>query len=146
MARPSDYSPEITDKICSRISEGESLRSICDDEDMPVRSTVRLWLLEHSEFSVQYARAREEQADFYADEIIEISDRNKDDPARSRLQIDARKWKASKMAPRTYGDRLDLNHTNSIETMNEEEIDARLEELLNEAGVELTKVRHGAVQ
>lgn len=127
--RPTDYSPEIVAVICSRIVEGESLRSICRDEEMPVCSTVFLWLQKHEAFSEQYARARDAQADTLADEILEISDdarndwmqRNhgEDDPGwvangehiqRSRLRVDTRKWIASKLKPKKYGDKIEATH------------------------------------
>jgi len=71
---------------------------------MPSRETVRAWLKDNDDFLGQYTRAREEQADFYADEMIEIADTT-DDPNKARLQIDARKWKAARMAPRKWGDK-----------------------------------------
>ncbi len=108
---------------------GESLRAICEDDDTPVQSTVYKWLLQRPEFAEKYARARDAQADTYADEIITISDRcrigikteRKETEAgdevktiegdmvdRSRLQIDARKWFAARVAPKKYGDRTTL--------------------------------------
>jgi hypothetical protein len=74
---------------------------------MPDTETVRKWLREFPDFLANYARAREEQADFYADEMVTIADESKDSN-KARLQIDARKWKASKMAPKKYGDKLDI--------------------------------------
>jgi hypothetical protein len=130
MARPSDYSAEITTAICIRLGLGESLREICRDEDMPSKSTVMRWLAAHSEFRDQYASAREAQADYYAEEIIEISDdasndwmlrnrgegeteevENKEVLARSRLRVDTRKWLMARMAPKKYGDKVVQEHT-----------------------------------
>ena len=87
---------------------------------MPAQSTVFKWLNEQKEFSEQYARAREAQADLMADEILEIADETERDTiqtdsgekantewiSRSRLRVDARKWLASKMAPKKYGDKV----------------------------------------
>jgi hypothetical protein len=130
MGRPSDYSPEITTAICVRLGLGESLREICRDEDMPNKSTVMRWLAEHQEFRDQYAGAREAQADYYAEEIIEIADdgtndwmeRKRDDGTtievenkevlnRSRLRVDTRKWLMARMAPKKYGDKITQEHT-----------------------------------
>ena len=72
--RPSKYAPEMAAEICERIAEGESLREICAGQDTPGKTTVLSWLKKHEEFRVQYARAREDQADHYAEEIIEIVD------------------------------------------------------------------------
>lgn len=124
MARPSDYTPEKAADICAKLVMGESLRSICAAEDMPAIATVYLWLGKHPEFMEQYARAREDQADTLADEIIDIADEASRDTItdadgnetcnsewinRSRLRVDARKWVASKLKPRKYGERMDHN-------------------------------------
>lgn len=108
--RPSLYSQELADKICSLIAEGYSLRKICDMEGMPTKETVRVWLRDENKasFTAQYARARDEQADHYADEITEIAD-TEEDPQKARVRIDARKWVASKLKPKKYGDKLDLD-------------------------------------
>lgn len=134
------YSPEeaaiIKDRVCLEIAEGKSLRSICEADDMPSAETIRVWLLDDAQFSAQYARAREEQADYYADEIIEIAD-TEDDPNKARVRIDARKWKASKMQPKKYGDKIDLNHSGTIEHLSDEQLESRLAILLGKAGVGL---------
>lgn len=112
MGRPSDYTQEIADAICERLSDGESLRSICASEGMPSKAAVFRWLGAHEAFRDQYARAREEQAETLADEIVGIAD---GDPsvedsavmtARDRLRLDARKWVASKLKPKKYGDKV----------------------------------------
>lgn len=122
MGRPSTFTQEIADVICDRIADGESLRAVCNTDDgMPSKGTVLRWLAESETFQVQYARAREEQADKYADEIIEIADEDgtteKENVgvvydstavARNRLRVDARKWVASKLKPKKYGDKLAL--------------------------------------
>lgn len=120
--RPSTYNTDTADAICARLVEGESLRSICRDEAMPCTVTVFKWLREHPEFASQYARAREEQAETLAAEIVEIADETEVrattdgeevrlalDPtavARNRLRVDARKWVASKLKPKVYGDKV----------------------------------------
>lgn len=111
MGRPVKYTPEVSEpikaRICIELAEGKSLRTICKAEDMPNADTVRLWLIEDATFAAHYTRAREEQADFYADEIIEISD-TEEDANKARVRIDARKWVAGKLRPKKYGDRIDL--------------------------------------
>jgi hypothetical protein len=76
---------------------------------MPARSTVYLWFAAHPEFSDNYARAREEQADFYADAIVDIADNPELDPNDKRVRIDARKWVASKLKSKQYGDKIDVD-------------------------------------
>lgn len=106
IGRPRIYTEQIANEICERIANGESLRAICTDSAMPSRETVRVWLLEMSDFSAQYARAREQQADHYVDEMIEIADNTLEDSAavqKAKLRVDARKWAVEKLAPKKYG-------------------------------------------
>ena len=113
------FSQEIFDEICVRIAEGESLRKICKDDKMPSLVAVWKWLNNSEELVKQYTRAREEQAETFVDEILDIADDNKDDTylddngkliinqeviARSRLRVDSRKWIASKLKPKRFGD------------------------------------------
>ena len=117
IGRPSVFSQELVDKICELIANGMSLRAVCSQEGMPSAFTVCKWLSENEEFSKQYARAREEQADSFADEIIDIADSvapEAGEVAKAKLQIDARKWKASKMAPKKYGDKVEQQITGNL--------------------------------
>jgi frataxin-like iron-binding protein CyaY len=125
--RPTDYNQETAGTICAMLANGHSLREIVKGEGMPNMTTVFRWLSFHPEFSKQYALAREEQAELLADEIVNISDEEsvtvevngekmevKFDSAmvaRNRLRIDARKWVASKLKPKKYGDKLELEQS-----------------------------------
>ena len=115
--RPTKYSGELVEDICEKIANGRSLRSICAEDGMPTMSTVCKWLSENKEFSEQYAHAREKQADYFAEEIIEIADSAEAESAavsKAKLQIDARKWAASKIAPKKYGDKVEQQITGSL--------------------------------
>lgn len=115
--------PELIERILSRIAGGESLRSILTGDDMPGRTTFFKWLNEDEALANQYARACAVRVEHYVEEIIEIADDKSEDwtadekgnskpdasaVQRSRLQVDARKWIASKLAPKKYGDKLDV--------------------------------------
>lgn len=110
--RPSTFTDEIAAEICQRLAEGESLISICNDAHMPTKSGVMKWLWDgkHGEFVDQYARAREQQAEILADSILTESDKAQDNEtaAAARVRVDARKWIASKLLPKKYGDRQAL--------------------------------------
>jgi hypothetical protein len=123
------YDPDMASCICVEIASGRSLRDICSKEGMPDKATVFRWLAAHEDFRDQYARAREAQADAMLEDILEIADdgmndsytdeegnvrTNQDVIARSRLRVDARKWAMSKMAPKKYGDKLDLHHEGGV--------------------------------
>ena len=128
-ARPSIYSDDLAATICQRMAEGESLRAICRNADMPGKTTVLRWLGDdsHPGFREQYTHAREMQADYFAEEILEIADDgigdmteddkgrlnvNQEIVARSRLRVDTRKWLMARMAPKKYGDRM--QHTGDL--------------------------------
>lgn len=101
--RPTAYTDEIAEVICARIGNGESLKRICSDDGMPSMQTVYNWIRIIDGFLEKYTRAREDQAEGYADEITEIADLS-EDPAKAKVQIDARKWVAAKLKPKKFGD------------------------------------------
>jgi len=114
MGRPSKFTPKLATTICDRIAKGESVRRITEDKDMPSGAAIYRWLEGNVRFREQYTHAREKQADFWAEQIIEISDATEDDKKdgqvdhehiqRSRLRVDSRKWLAGKLRPKVYGD------------------------------------------
>lgn len=116
--RPTLKSADLCGRICSLIAEGHSLRAIGRMKDMPSAEAVREWLTKDEVFAAQYVRAREEQADHYADEIVAMADEaiGKDaaEVAARRLAVDARKWVASKLKPKKYGDKVDVEHSGAV--------------------------------
>src|SRR3954453_15720833 len=97
------YTPVLAEAICKRISEGESLRTICRSPGMPSEGTVRGWAREDRDgFSACYRLAREIQLDYWADEIVHLADNGELDPRDRQVRIDTRKWLMSKLAPRRY--------------------------------------------
>lgn len=135
LGRPTKYSEEIADKICELIATtSDGLKKIAESQSVTA-TTVYKWLQENKTFSDKYVRARDMQADLLADEIIEIANtpiqgivetekewgieiRRGDMLEHRKLQIDARKWKASKLAPKKYGDKIEVD-TNVISTVKE---------------------------
>jgi hypothetical protein len=122
--RPSSYTKQVGDEICLRLADGESLRKICESEDMPSKTSVFRWLADEKNkaFRDQYALARELQADSLFDEMLDIADESVGDSyedsngnerinhevvQRSKLRIDTRKWLAGKLRPKVYGDKAD---------------------------------------
>jgi hypothetical protein len=122
---------------------------------MPKRTTFLGWVLEnHDGLADRYARARETGWHAMAEETLEIADdgandwmaRNKpgdggydhngEHSQRSRLRVDTRKWLLSKVLPKVYGDKLDLNHSGSIaKDLNDDDLNARIAALLQELRV-----------
>ena len=151
--RPTKYSEEMADKICSLLSEGRSLRSICREDDMPCKASVFKWLREIDQFSDQYAKAKEEASDAMFEDIQDIADNGSNDwieindpdnPGyrvngeniqRSKLRVDARKWMMSKMKPKKYGDKIQTEHSGTIShtDLTDEQLNNKLQTLLNAA-------------
>lgn len=107
--RPTVLTQVIADTICERIADGESLRAICADDDMPQRARVFRWLDDpaNKSFADQYARAREASADADADDIGHYARQAADgkiEPGAARAAIDGLKWSAGKRKPKKYGD------------------------------------------
>lgn len=119
------FDQSLADEICERISTSNKslptvIKEICKEGDYDLSvATIFRWLRDNEGFCNQYAKAKETQADFLAEEIIEIADDSSLDMAfteegkpyvdrehinRSRLRVDARKWVASKLKPKKYGD------------------------------------------
>lgn len=106
--------------ILNLLADGMSLRTICKIDGMPTRETVRHWLAtdEAGDLSAQYARAREWQGETLASECLELADGADPDSSagvnKARLQVDTRKWMAGKLAPKVYGDRIDVGVSGTV--------------------------------
>lgn len=113
------------DKICERTADCVPMRTIAKDIGVDW-STLVAYINATPERIQQYARAREAQADKFAEEILAIADDGTNDTytdanglvrtdqeviGRSRLRVDSRKWLASKMFPKRYGDKVTSEHT-----------------------------------
>lgn len=119
--RPTKFTQELADKICEAVATTTlGLKKLCASrDDLPDETTVQEWRYKHNDFSLSYAKAKLRQADLLAEDCLNISDDSKGDEiedengnikfnsenvARSRLRVDTRKWLASKLLPKQYGD------------------------------------------
>lgn len=121
---------EILEQVLDRIAGGESLRAICREPKMPQIQQLMRLRLSSEEFAEQYARAREMQAEQFYDEILEIVDDGTNDfveredakgnvkvmpdmelVQRSKMRYEARRWAMSKILPKRFGEKLDVEHT-----------------------------------
>lgn len=111
MGRPSEFTPELGAEICARIIESDyGLEQICEAEDMPSGRSVYRWLAADEAFCQQYVRAKEMQGHVQADRGVRDAVKATD-AALGRLAFDARKWAASKLAFKQYGDKVHNEHT-----------------------------------
>lgn len=112
--RPSIKTPELIDEICQRIAEGRSVASVARDEDMPDNKTMWRWLNSDEGFRQSYARAIAARAMAHADRIDDVSSAvlaGKIPPDAARVAIDAMKWTASRLLPKVYGDKQQVEAT-----------------------------------
>ena len=143
MGRPRSSGDEATKTIIlDRIVAGESLSKILETKGLPHYVTVMRWLEADETFRNRYARAREDQADTLADELMKIVDETPPVDAQGkrdsawvawqRNRIDARKWVASKLKPKKYGERQQIDQTVTV-TLTDAQVEARLAQLLEKA-------------
>lgn len=130
---PKSYSDKEKKDLCQtvfeRVANGESVREILKDSQMPCFSTFLQWISCDEDISKQYARAMEIRAENLFDEMFEIADDASGDyeervtkdgepisvfkpenVQRSRLRIDTRKWALSKMNAKKYGDKIEVEN------------------------------------
>ena len=104
------FNQDTAKHICDLIESGMTLNAICQLPDVPSIPTVYKWLDNQPEFFQNYARARQKQADTFADMVMTEAF-NSHDAQIGRLRIDALKWTASKLAPKKYGDKVEVEQT-----------------------------------
>lgn len=104
------YTRELATRICERLANKESLKSICRDAGMPSEALVRSWVIDNIDgFAARHTRAREIQAMAWAEEILEIADDKQLEGDHRRSMVDIRKWLLSKVLRKVYGEKLELS-------------------------------------
>lgn len=100
----------LVDEICGRISSGEAVKDLDRDGLIKERDFYRLMAADE-EFRSRIARAREAQQDYEADQCVTMADKATEaDWQVVKLRIWARQWRASKLAPKKYGDKITQEH------------------------------------
>ncbi len=140
------------ESLCEHVTDGGHMADYCKARGIEY-TTMLKWINRDPERVQMYARAREDRADKIADEIVAISDEvevaaryDGEDVkltldaaavARNRLRVDARKWVASKLKPRTYGDKLDLTAEVGIKALPDDQLWRQAQELAAKLGLSL---------
>jgi hypothetical protein len=134
LGRPSLYTEELADRICEIVATNpQGLPTLCKKfEGLPTAETIRVWRWEKPLFSAKYAEAKRFQAEILAESIEDITDDLSTNSyqdengitridsgivAVARLIVDSRKWTASKLAPKIYGDKRQPEETSSADTL-----------------------------
>ncbi len=104
------HTPGIEAEILERLSAGESLNAICKSQHMPTETAIRAWAVNDTPpgFSSKYTQARARGYDAIAESTFTIADDLTEDANSRRVRIDTRKWFLSKLAPKKYGDRIEI--------------------------------------
>lgn len=111
--RPTDYTPELAERICEWLSGGKSLKAFCRTEGAPHEATVFRWIVAHEEFRKLYVHARQAAGYAHGDRIIHVVEQLKDrqvDPQTAKAMMDGLKWAAERMAPTTHMPQSLINH------------------------------------
>ena len=112
---------EMFNKIIESICNGVPVRQILKNDGMPTFCALLDWMQKDEELAKQYARAKQESADFDADNVNYIAElclRDKVTPAAARVAIDAYKWSAGKKKPKKYGDMIKIDYNQLDEEFN----------------------------
>jgi hypothetical protein len=116
----SDERSKVSQMVLDGMRNGLSAFKACQVAGVP-QSTFSRWCDDDATLAESYARAREDLIERMATEIMDISDQDvgitdgkKDWAAvqKHKLQVDSRKWLLSKLAPKKYGDKLELSGDN----------------------------------
>lgn len=124
---------DVVAEVCARICAGDSVRAIFTDApaDYPCVVTWWRWIGADADIRAAYDSAITARSEKFAEEIVAIAD-NVGSPARNaegeliyrkgelvfevsreaidhaKLKVEARKWNASRLLPKKYGDRTIL--------------------------------------
>jgi hypothetical protein len=114
-------SPErakLADAVLANMESGMSCWKACEKAGVK-NSTFMLWVSQDSALAESYAHARENFVERIAQEVMELSDVDvgetpdgrKDWAAvqKHKLQVDTRKWLLSKLAPKKYGEKIEIS-------------------------------------
>src|SRR5271170_5774058 len=105
--RPALYSTELAQRICDRLTDGETLTNICKEPGMPSRITVWRWIRNNEEFETNYARAREAGAYWLDDKMMDEAESIVDGESATVALAKAKlyQWMAQVRNPRAYGNK-----------------------------------------
>lgn len=116
--RPRPTEPAALALLCQRLVGGLSMSDACLDPRCPGETEVYQEMAVNQSFYGTIARAREAQQHVIIDSTIKMADEaTVEDWQVVRMRIWARQWRAGKLAPKTYGDKIDVNHGGLVGTV-----------------------------
>ena len=110
MPAPIDWTPELAERICSEIASGRAIREVSAEKWCPSEPSIYRRMAEVPAFADKISKARAAQQDREIEECVLMADQaTPEDWQVVKLRIWARQWRASKLAPKKYGDKLELS-------------------------------------
>ena len=106
---------EVMVEFLERVTEGRSGRDVCRDEDMPGWGSIWRRICSDQDFAQNYRIAMESRGLLYADKLDELDrklEKGQLTESAHRTLSDNIKWRSSKLVPKVYGDRqqVDVKH------------------------------------
>jgi hypothetical protein len=102
-----EWTTAITDRICELIESGKSINSFAGKKGVPSAPSIYRKMAKDAEFAGMIAIARQAQQEHEMEKCIELADSaTPEDWQVKRLQIWARHWRASRMIPKKWGDKI----------------------------------------
>jgi len=151
--RPTKYSEKLAEEICTRLRMGETLIDICRHKHMPARQKVYEWQAHYPAFGDAFARARVEQMQAWADEIITLADDSISDfkiildtskgavaqfdrthVQRAKLQIRTRQWLMERIAPALFRAHQAVDPARHYAELDDQELIRNLRQSFNRTG------------
>jgi hypothetical protein len=112
MARPSEYSFDLSKEICNEIALGNNIIRILEsDAKYPNWTTFRRWKNNNDELRTLYVSSQQDKALALENEIDDLRDmlitKEIEYPVYNAL-VNTLKWKMAKMYPKVFGDKTDV--------------------------------------
>jgi len=147
MSYPTKKTPEVVEAFLDAIKNGRSCAQVCKAKDMPSSKTIENWINNDPVFALKYERAKEERGNYYGELVAEISlaglQGKYKDSSMLRAAIDGLKWSAARMAPKNFGDRMEIAH--SAEGSYVDALKA-VQTSVSDKGMDVTNTQHSEVR
>lgn len=148
MGKPSTYTDALATEVCEWLANGGTLAAYCRQEGKPAHRTVHEWRKAHKDFGDAYDEAMLQGCHALLDETLEIADDGTSDfvpgksgpvfdsehVQRSKLRVWARHELVKRKRPDVFSDRVQMQHSGSIQSLSDEEVEARYAALMAKAG------------
>lgn len=134
MGAPSTYTDTLATEICEWLANGGTLAAYCRIEGNPAHRTVHDWRKANKAFADRYEEAMLHGCHALLDETLSIADGLEEDAASRRVRIWSRHELVKRKRPDVFSDKVQLQHSGSIQNLSDDEVEARYMALLQKVG------------